>query len=109
AEGRAVVENGVKDACFTGASTAAGRGGVLASVSSERDSEAASLGTRSLLYLMNRAAGWLGGVGGRRRGPQCRGFTRSGIRHWGGIKYNTGLCLKREARPHFPPWIARAD
>ena len=28
-------------------------------------------GHKALLYSMDRAAGWLGGVGGRRRGPQC--------------------------------------
>ena len=33
-------------------------------------------GHKALLYSMDRAAGWLGGVGGRRRGPRCRGFPR---------------------------------
>ena len=47
-------------------------------ISSERDSEAASLGTRSLLCSMDRAAGWLGGVGGKRRGPQHRGSCEAG-------------------------------
>ncbi len=46
-------------------------------VSSERDRRATSLGT-SRSYLVNRAAEWLGGVGGRRRGPQCRGCCASG-------------------------------
>src|SRR5690348_5774956 len=46
--------------------------------SRKRDNEAASLRTRRLLYSMNRAAGWLGGVGGGRRGPINRGSCVAG-------------------------------
>ena len=66
-----VVANGVTDALRTGARTAlTGREGQL---SSERDSEAASLATRRCYMRLNRAAGWVGGLGGRRRGPSTGG------------------------------------
>jgi hypothetical protein len=67
----------------------------LASVSSERDNEAASLATRRCYMRLNRAAGWLGGVGGKRRGPQHRGSCGSGCRCWGGSPYNMLLWLER--------------
>ena len=46
--------------------------------SSERDRRATSLGTRRSYILVNRAAGWLGGVGGRRRGPGTGGPASAG-------------------------------
>src|SRR5882672_10156354 len=50
---------------------------------------------------MNRAAGWLGGVGGRRRGPGIRGSCVSGCRCWGGFEYNSSCGWKgsRKAKP----------
>ncbi len=42
-------------------------------ISSERDSEAASVATRLLLYTYHRATGWLGGVGGKWRGSPSTG------------------------------------
>ena len=41
--------------------------------SSERDRLAVFLGHKALLCFVNRAAGWEGGAGGRRRGPGTGG------------------------------------
>jgi hypothetical protein len=41
--------------------------------SSERDRPAVFLGHKALLCFVNRAAGWEGGAGGRRRGPGTGG------------------------------------
>ena len=72
---------GVKDAGGTGAVAARLALGRGEQASSYRDpptpkamaGEAGTTGPghKALLYLVNRAAGWLGGVGGRRRGPRC--------------------------------------
>ena len=61
----------MKDAGEPGARTAPDEREVR--FSSERDRLAVFLGHKALLCFVNRAAGWEGGAGGRRRGPGTGG------------------------------------
>ena len=67
--------------------------------SSERDRRIRLPGHKTLLYSMNRAAEVLAPVhlNEAAGSPMPRVHAVSGIRHWGGIEYNTLLCLESEA------------
>src|SRR5436190_21415189 len=82
--------------------------------SSERDSPDRLSGHKTLLYSMNRAAGWIGGSRREAAGTQQPGVLRSGCRCWGGIEYNSSCVWKPVASfmtvpNEASPSCARAD
>ena len=63
--------------------------------SSERDRFTVFSNDKMLLSLFNRAAGWLGGFGGRRRGPIAPGVLQSGCRCDGARIQITALVVEK--------------
>ena len=72
--------------------------------SSQRDNAAAGGQHKTMLSSMNRAVGRVSR--GETAGTQCRGFTRSGIRHWGGFADNISCVATGFAS--FMPAVRRA-
>ena len=68
--------HGMKDAGRPGAGTAPDEREVRESSECDRPSD--FLGHKAMLCFINRAAGWEGGAGGRRRGPIAGGPAAAG-------------------------------